>query len=270
MTLVTTVPTTADTVTTTTVLTVTTTTAHTVTTTTAAMATTTTADMATTTTDMATTTTDMAPTTTTADMDPTTTMAAADTELVRLPAAQTLVPTMRLSHALICAAGLLAGCPDESSPVDPPEVPVLDDPRGLTTTGEPCTLLTSTVGIHASLDTLDLDHGAVIFWVFKQDTVVLNNGDFPASGELVFRGYNIHRIGFPQEYQLCMPPGRYTVRAVQDTNHNGQVCEFGENWGTINVVHPISDPSEGYLMLDSILTEEDGCPQESTGLPSGG
>lgn len=146
---------------------------------------------------------------------------------------------------------------------------MLDDPRGLTTVGDPCSILRSTIGLHASLDTLDLDHGAVIFWVFKEDSVVLN-GDFPAGGELAFRGYNIHRIGFPQEYQLCMPPGRYVIRAVQDTDHNGSVCEIGENWGTLTLTHPLSDPVDGRMMLDSIVSEEDGCPVEQTGLPSSG
>jgi hypothetical protein len=170
---------------------------------------------------------------------------------------------------VLLGLALLAGCAAEDVQ-PPPDVPVQVDPRGLTTGDQPCNLLTSTVALHASYDTLDLDHGAVIFWVFTEESVFYNDGDFPASGDLAFRGFNIHRIGFPQEYQLCMPPGRYVIRAVQDTNHNGSVCELGELWGTRTVTHPLASPEDGRIVLDRRVDEADGCPVEQTGLPTSG
>ncbi|MCO4771650.1 MAG: hypothetical protein KDA24_16575 [Deltaproteobacteria bacterium] len=176
---------------------------------------------------------------------------------------------MRLCLSLLALA-VASGCPTAStSDFNPPEVPVREDPRGLTTSGEPCNLTTGTVAMHPSLDTLDLDIGAIILWAFREDTVIYNN-DFPASGELAFRGFNIHRIGFPQEYQVCMPPGRYVVRAVQDVNHNGFICELDEYWGSVTIDHPVADPEDARILIDKVVSESDGCPPEETGLPTAG
>ena len=38
---------------------------------------------------------------------------------------------------------------------------------------------------------------------------------------------------------------------------------------TTTVTHPLSDPSEGHIVLDRVVGEADGCPVEQTGLPSG-
>ena len=179
---------------------------------------------------------------------------------------------MRRALLLSIGALLVAGCPagddDDSAGV---AVPELEDPRAFSTDPYwsaywPCNVTTGTVALHASLDSLDLDYGAIIFWVFEQDSVNWV-GDFPQTGELAFRGYNIHSIGFPQEFQLCMPPGRYTVRAVQDRDHNGRVCQPGELWGSIDIVHPVSNKDDALLVLDQVLSEEDGCPEETTDLP---
>lgn len=177
---------------------------------------------------------------------------------------------MRHPSLTLLLAGALTGCSSADSVTtnfDPPAIPALEDPRGLRD-GEyaPCNLMQGTVAMHPSLDTLDLDIGAVIFWVFKKDSVVYNDEDFPASGELVFRGFNIHRISFPQDYYLCMPPGEYVVRAVQDVNHNGAICEPGETWGSIEITHPVGDPEDARILLDRIVDIDDGCPVEETGV----
>lgn len=118
------------------------------------------------------------------------------------------------------------------------------------------------------MDTLVLDYGAVAIWAYEQDTVVWQD-DFPRDGVVVQREYTLHRLGFPQEYTLCLPPGRYAIRAIIDLDHNGWVCERDELWGAIpNYVHPAASQDDLELVLDGRVTESDGCLGEQT-IPNG-
>ena len=123
--------------------------------------------------------------------------------------------------------------------------------------------------LHASMDTLVLDYGATAIWAYEQDSVVWLDG-FPQDGIVAQREYTLHRLGFPQEYSLCLPPGRYLIRAVIDLNHNGWVCEAGELWGAIeDYVHPAASADDLQLVLNRLVTSETGCLGEQT-VPGGG
>jgi hypothetical protein len=118
--------------------------------------------------------------------------------------------------------------------------------------------------LHASMDTLVLDYGAVAIWAFEQDSVIWRD-DFPQDGNLAQREYTLHRLGFPQEYTLCLPPGRYLIRAIIDLNHNGWVCETGELWGSIeNYAHPATTAADLNLTLNRVVSSENGCLGEQT------
>ncbi len=160
--------------------------------------------------------------------------------------------------SLVAGLGLL-GC---EAPIPEPDVPPGPD------VPEPgCHTATGSLQLHAAMDTLVLDYGATAIWAFEQDSVIWL-GDFPQDGILAQREYTLHRQGFPQPYTLCLPPGRYLIRAIIDLNHNGWVCETGELWGSIeDYVHPPATGDELTLVLDSVISDADGCLGEQT-IPS--
>ncbi len=173
------------------------------------------------------------------------------------------IRSVDLSLLALCAAlALASGCP--TAPVVEPEVPPAPD---LSTEG--CHTVQGELQLHASMNTLVLDYGATAIWAYEQDSVIWRDG-FPQDGNLAQREYTLHRLGFPQAYTLCLPPGRYLIRAVIDLNHNGWVCETGELWGAIqNYVHPAANAEELNLLLDRAVTDASGCLGEQT-IPDGG
>lgn len=151
--------------------------------------------------------------------------------------------------------GLLA-CEE---PVPEPEVPAA---RDISQAG--CHTATGSLQLHNAMDTLVMDYGATAIWAFEQDSVVWLE-DFPQDGVLAQREYTLHRLGFPQQYTLCLPPGRYLIRAIIDLNHNGWVCETGELWGSIeNYLHPPAGDDDLKIVLDGVITDTDGCLGEQT------
>ena len=164
------------------------------------------------------------------------------------------LPNRLLLVTALCAAGCEPPAPE-------PEIPPLVEPAD--GDGVTCNRMESTLALHSSVDTLDLDYGGIVFWAFDADSVIWRD-DFPQDGDLVFRGWNIHRVGFSQRYSLCMPPGRYVVRAAIDRNHNGWICEPDELWGMTEFVHPLSNEDDARIVLDSVVAPADGCPIEMT------
>ena len=160
---------------------------------------------------------------------------------------------MRL--ALAASLLLLAGC-EEPGPA--PEVPVQDEPADVG-----CNRSAGSIELPASMDTLVLDYGAVAIWAWDLDSMVWND-DFPQDGALAQREFTIHRLGFPHAFELCLEPGRYLVRAILDLNHNGWICEPGELWGATEYIHPAADSDDLQIVLDNVLSANDGCLGENT------
>lgn len=158
------------------------------------------------------------------------------------------------SVALI-AAVLVAGCEAELPAPDVPDAPDVEE--------DGCHVSEGKINIHASMDTLVLDYGAVAIWVYEQDSVIWVE-DFPQDGDLALRSFTIHRLGFPHSFDLCLQPGRYLVRGILDMNHNGWVCDPGELWGSVEYVHPAATEADLTFTLDQVIAESDGCLGEQT------
>ncbi len=162
-----------------------------------------------------------------------------------------------LSRLALCGAvaSMLSGCPTTEQPEVPP---------GPDLTEEGCHPVQGRLLLHASMDTLVLDYGATAIWAYEQDSVIWR-GDFPQDGILAQREYTLHRQAFPQQYTLCLPPGRYLIRAIIDLNHNGWVCERGELWGAIvDYLHPGAAEDDLDLVLNRLVVESSGCLGEQT------
>ena len=161
-----------------------------------------------------------------------------------------------LRRLAIGAALVLSGC---EAPLPAPDVP-----EGGDTAEDGCHTSEGSIQLHASMETLVLDYGAVAIWAFEMDSMIFVE-DFPQDGELVLRDYTLHRLGFPHAFDVCLPPGRYLIRAIFDINHNGWVCEPGELWGSIDdYMHPAATGDDLTLTLDSVVQETDGCLGEQT------
>jgi hypothetical protein len=147
-------------------------------------------------------------------------------------------------------ASTLAALASVGCTVPPAEIAPLGLPSG------DCHAVAGIARLHPGIAPGAFDHGPLLVQALPAGTRAA--WEFPLPGAPADTSVSPHRLPFPQRFALCLPPGRHTLLAAWDRDHDGWACEIGQPAGFVDIVVPTAAETVE-LTVDRLVQAGDRC-----------